>query len=185
MVKKILHRMSGNKGALAPRKPWSKIAWSWLGAFLGIYCVSWLMQVIYLDQFDAILIISSFGATAVLLYGAPQADFSQPRSLIGGHLVSAWIGVTLYQLLMGSDVALLAALSVSISIVAMHFTRTMHPPGGATAMIAAIGGDAIHQLGYWYLLAPVGVGVLVMLLVALLSNNLSANPKRHYPIYWW
>lgn len=66
----------------------------------------------------------------------------------------------------------------------MHLTRTLHPPGGATALIAVIGGDSIHALGYRYVVSPVLLGSLLMLLVALLVNNMSANPKRHYPVYW-
>ena len=66
----------------------------------------------------------------------------------------------------------------------MHFTRTLHPPGGATALIAVIGGDKIHQLGYAYVFYPVLSGAIIMMLVALLVNNLSTNPKRHFPVYW-
>jgi CBS domain-containing membrane protein len=66
----------------------------------------------------------------------------------------------------------------------MHFTRTLHPPGGATALIAVIGSSQIHQLGYMFVLSPIALGALVMLLIALFVNNLSNNPKRHYPRYW-
>jgi len=67
----------------------------------------------------------------------------------------------------------------------MHFTRTMHPPGGATALIAVIGSQQIHDLGYVLLLSPVLTGSLIMLAIALAVNNLSVNPKRHYPRYWF
>jgi CBS domain-containing membrane protein len=77
-----------------------------------------------------------------------------------------------------------AALAVSLAIVVMHFTRTLHPPGGATALIAVIGGQKVHDLGYIYVLSPVLTSAMLMLLVALCVNNLSANPKRHYPVYW-
>lgn len=176
-------RMRGGSKS-PPRKPLSKIGWSWLGGFLGIYGIALLGGYAQLAGFEQMFLIGSFGASAVLIYGAPMAEFSQPRNLVGGHLVSALVGVTLYKLL-PEALALSSALAVSLSIVAMHFTKTLHPPGGATALIAVLGGAQVHELGYWYLLSPVGAGVVVLLLVALMVNNLSANPKRHYPTFWW
>ena len=176
-------RMRGGE-TCPPRKPLSKIGWSWLGAFAGIYAISLLNELLYFNQSVRLFLIGSFGASAVLIYGAPMAEFSQPRNLVYGHLVSAAVGVTMFQLVPYS-VALAAALAVSIAIVAMHLTRSLHPPGGATALIAVIGGSEIHGLGYWYLLSPVLPGVVIMLVVAVLVNNLSSNPKRHYPKYWF
>ncbi|MCE1273081.1 MAG: HPP family protein [Chlorobiales bacterium] len=169
-------------GTCPPRKPVSKILWSWTGAFLGIYLVGQLGRYAELMGVDTMFLIGSFGASAVLVYGAPMADFSQPRNIVGGHVVSAIVGVTIQLLL--KDPILASATAVSLAIVAMHFTRTLHPPGGATALIAVIGGEKIHNLGYTYVLFPVLTGALVMMLVALLVNNLSQNPKRHYPVYW-
>jgi len=166
-----------------PRKPVKKIIWSWLGAFLGIYLVAMLGQLLTSGLIDHLFLIGSFGATAVLLYGAPLAEFSQPRNLVGGHVISAWVGVTVFMMI-GEDVVLASAMAVSLAIVAMHFTRTLHPPGGATALIAVIGGPSIHALGYTYVFSPVFVGALVMLVVALLVNNLSRKADRHYPVYW-
>ncbi len=171
-------------GTCPPRKPVSKIIWSWIGAFLGIFLVSIIGQCLTLTSVDSLFLIGSFGASAVLVYGAPIADFSQPRNLVGGHLVSAIVGVTVFVLL-GDDTILAGPMAVSLAIVAMHFTRTLHPPGGATALIAVIGGDNIHSLGYTYVLSPVFLGSMIMLFVALFVNNMSTNPKRHYPVYWF
>ena len=66
----------------------------------------------------------------------------------------------------------------------MHFTRTLHPPGGATALIAVISSKEVHHLGYIYVLYPITSGALILLMVALVVNNLSNNTKRHYPKYW-
>ncbi len=77
---------------------------------------------------------------------------------------------------------LAAALAVSIAIAMMHLTKTLHPPGGATALIAVIGGNTVHNLGYLYVLIPVGLGAVVMLIIALLVNNLA--PNRRYPEFW-
>ena len=168
----------------SPRKPLTKIAWSWLAAFVGIYLVSYISQALSTSTTDNMFLIGSFGASAVLLYGTPQAEYAQPRNLIGGHLLSALIGITIYKLV-PQDVMLASALAVSLAIVVMHFTVTLHPPGGATALIAVIGSDQVHSLGYLFVLFPVLLGAAVLLVVALLVNNLSANPKRHYPTFWW
>jgi CBS-domain-containing membrane protein len=151
--------------------------WSFLGSFIGIACIG-VFQGHYLDQSDNIMLIGSFGATGVLIYGAIHSPLAQPRNLIGGHVISAVIGVTICQLF-GDILWLAAGLSVSLSILAMQYSKTLHPPGGATALIAVIGSEKIIGLGYWYVLFPVFSGVLIMLLVALTFNNLT--PERRYP----
>ena len=167
-------------GTCPKRKPLSKIVWSWVGAFLGIYLVALMGQNI---PGGSLFLIGSFGASAVLVYGAPMAEFSQPRNLVGGHVFSAIAGVTVF-LLMGNESIVTGPVAVSLAVAVMHFTRTLHPPGGATSLIAVIGGDKIYSLGYLYVLFPVFAGSVIMLLVALLVNNMSTNPKRHYPVYW-
>ncbi len=164
-----------------PRVSAGEILWSWLGAFLGISLVGYLHYTVLGDG-DLMLIVGSFGASAVLIYGAIKSPLAQPRNLIGGHLISACIGVTSYQLL-SPHIWLAAAVAVATAIAAMHATKTLHPPGGATALIAVIGGPKIHGLGYFYALMPVGVGALIMLVVALVATNIPKN--RQYPEFWW
>lgn len=164
-----------------PRVGMVEILWSWLGSFLGIALVA-LIHYKLLDRSALSMIIGSFGASAVLIYGAIRSPLAQPRNLIGGHVLSAVIGVTAFQLL-GGQLWLASALAVSTAIALMHLTKTLHPPGGATALIAVIGGDSVHQLGYLYVLIPAGLGALVMLTVALLVNNIAAN--RRYPEFWF
>lgn len=163
-----------------PRVGAAEIAWSWLGAFAGTAAVAALHYGL-LAGTGRVMLIGSFGASAVLVYGAVRSPLAQPRNLVGGHVLSAAIGVAAHQLL-GAAPWLAAAAAVASAIAAMHATRTLHPPGGATALIAVIGGDQIHQLGYLYVLAPVGLGAAVLLLVALLVNNLP--PGRRYPEFW-
>lgn len=172
------------KGHCPPRKPINKIIWSWVGSFWGIFLIAYLGKMWGGYDNSFLFLIGSFGATAVLIYGAPLAEFAQPRNLIGGHLFSALVGVTV-NLVFKDDIVLASSLAVSLAIVVMHFTRTLHPPGGATALIAVIGGEKIQSLGYWYVLSPVLIGAVIMMLVALFVNNMSTNPKRHYPVYWW
>ena len=164
-----------------PRTNLSEIFWSWLGAFLGIGLVGWLDQHL-LSPRDQALIIGSFGASAVLIYGAVQSPLAQPRNLLGGHFISALIGVSCYKLLPEAP-WLAAALAVSLAIACMHATTTLHPPGGATALIAVIGSEKLHALGYFYAFVPVLLGACLMLLVALAVNNIPAS--RRYPLWWF
>jgi CBS-domain-containing membrane protein len=158
----------------------SEIVWSWIGSFIGIAAVAAINNTI-VDKTDLVMIIGSFGASAVLIYGAIRSPLAQPRNLIGGHIISAAIGVTAFKLL-PAPLWLTSAIAVATSIAIMHATKTLHPPGGATALIAVIGSQKIHNLGYLYVLIPAGVGPLIMLAVALLVNNLPEN--RRYPEFW-
>lgn len=164
-----------------PRVGLIEILWSWIGSFLGIAAVG-LLHFRVLDQSALIMIIGSFGASAVLVYGAIRSPLAQPRNLIGGHMLSAIVGVAAYQYL-GGQPWLAAAMAVSVSIALMHLTKTLHPPGGATALIAVIGGDSVHNLGYLYAIVPVGLGAGVMLTIALMVNNISKD--RRYPEFWF
>ncbi len=183
LVHVYLARMKGS-GTCPKRKYFSEIAWSGLGAFIAIYAIALFNDFIGTETIDGFFLIGSFGASAVLIYGAPQLDFSQPRNFMGGHAISTLIGVLVYQYL-SFPLPILSAIAVSLSIVAMHLTRTMHPPGGATALIAIIGSAHIHELGFYLILSPILSGSFLMLVIALIVNNISKNPSRHYPKYWF
>jgi len=157
-----------------------EIIWSWIGAFIGIAAVAFI-NYNRLAETDQTFIIGSFGASAVLVYGAIESPLAQPRNLIGGHVLSAIVGVSCYQLA-GSHMWLAAAGAVATAIALMHATKTLHPPGGATALIAVIGSEKIHALGYLYALIPAGLGATIMLAVALIVNNIPHN--RKYPEFW-
>ena len=163
-----------------PRVSLSEIAWSWVGSFLGVGFIAFVNYRVF-EKIDVLLIVGSFGASAVLIYGAVKSPLAQPSNLLGGHVLSALVGVACQQLF-HSTLWLAAALAVSTAIAVMHATRTLHPPGGATALIAVIGGEKIHDLGYAYALFPVGVGALIMLVIALLVNNIPKH--RRYPEFW-
>ena len=151
--------------------------WSFLGSFVGIGILAYI-QSIHFSGNDAVYLIGSFGASSVLVYGIIQSPFSQPRNLIGGHLVSAFIGVTVHKL--APDIIWIAApLTVSLAIILMQITKTLHPPGGATALIAIIGSDKIKDLGYMYVISPVLIGVIILFLTALVFNNMTSS--RTYP----
>ncbi len=163
-----------------PMTSMSNVFWSWVGAFLGIGFVS-LVSRYAIAETDLVLVIGSFGASAVLIYGAIKSPLAQPRNFVGGHVLSAIIGVTCYKLF-PSQVWLASALAVATAIALMHATKTLHPPGGATSLIAVIGSSKIHALGYLYAIVPAGIGAVMMLVVALLVNNIPKN--RRYPEFW-
>jgi CBS-domain-containing membrane protein len=173
-----------------PKVSLSEIIWSWIGAFFGIGAVAYINYNI-IEGTDLVMVIGSFGASAVLIYGAYKSPLAQPRNLIGGHIISGIIGVghiisgiigvTCYQLLY-THMWVAAAVAVATAIAVMHATKTLHPPGGATSLIAVIGSQKIHALGYLYAIVPAGLGALVMLVVALLVNNIPQT--RRYPEFW-
>jgi CBS-domain-containing membrane protein len=178
-MRNYFHKMKGETRS-PPRVSVAEVFWSWIGAFFGIGSVAYLHYDL-LSETDMVMVIGSFGASAVLIYGAPGGPLSQPRNLIGGHLVSAIIGVASYQLLT-EHMWMAAAIGVATAIAVMHLTKTLHPPGGATALIAVVGSDQVHTMGYLYVVMPVFAGALIMLLVALTVNNIPDS--RKYPVFW-
>ena len=167
-------------GSSPPGVGLSEIAWSFAGAFLGIGCVAGLNQLFFAGT-RLMLVMAPFGASAVLLYGAVKSPLAQPRNAVGGHVISAFIGVLSYKLLAPFP-WLASALAVSAAIAAMHATRTLHPPGGATALLAVIGGEPVHRLGFLFVLAPALAGISIMIAIACLVNNIPET--RKYPEFW-
>ena len=155
---------------------------SWIGAFLGIFAVGFLGHLVQFEQQDILFLIGSFCATAVLLYGTLREPLAQPRNLMGGHILSAFTGVLMYGWI-AEPLYLSGALSLATEIAVMHLTKTTHPPGGAIALIVVIVSECVHQLGFLYVLSPVALGALIMLVVALIVNNLTSF--RRYPVFWW
>ena len=179
--REYLRRMRGTTSGSPPRVSNSEILWSWIGAFLGIAGVAWADH-LFFEGRDMSLMIGSFGASAVLVYGAVRSPLAQPRNLIGGHVLSAVVGVLCWKFL-NQNLWLAESMAVATSIAVMHATRTLHPPGGATALIAVIGSPEIHKLGFLYVLVPATIGPLILLAIALLVNNVPAS--RRYPVIWF
>jgi len=123
------------------------------------------------------LLIAPMGASAVLLFALPASPLAQPWSIIGGNLVSGAVGITCASWI--ADPILGAALAIAGAIGAMFACRCVHPPSGAVALTAVLGGPLIHALGYRFLLAPVGLNSLLLLLVALAYNNLTRHRYPH------
>lgn len=147
-----------------------------IGGFLGIFFIS-IITFQFVGAQGAAYIVPSMGASAVLLFAVPHGKLSQPWSLFGGHLSSALIGVACYQLI--PNLFLAAGIAVGLSISIMHALKCIHPPGGATALAAVIGGPGIINLGYFYVLNPILINTIVIFIIAILFNRLF--PWRQYP----
>nr|WP_240636049.1 HPP family protein [Caldimonas tepidiphila] len=126
---------------------------------------------------DAGVLIAPMGASAVLLFALPASPLAQPWPILAGNTVSALIGVSC-ALVLGST-PLAAAVAMAGALVAMFALRCLHPPGGAIALSAVLGGPALQALGYGFVLAPVGLNSLLLLCVALAFNNATRRPYPH------
>ena len=149
---------------------------STVGGFLGIFGII-MISIYAVGEQGAAMIVASMGASAVLLFAVPHGALAQPWNVFGGHLVSAVVGVSCARYI--PDTAIAAAASVGLAIGAMHYLRCIHPPGGATALTAVLGGPSVLALGYSYVLMPVLINTLVILLIAVMFNALFK--WRRYP----
>jgi CBS domain-containing membrane protein len=145
---------------------------SGLGGVAGILAVVLVSKTV-LDDLGTAFMVASMGATAVLLFAVPHGALSQPWPVLGGHAVSALLGVSCARFV--PEAWLAAPLAVGLAIAAMHYLRCIHPPGGATALVAVVGGVDVHGLGYAYVLTPVLLNAAVILGAAVAFN---------YPLRW-
>jgi len=166
-----LCKMKGGKCSSLNRIQLSNLLVTALGSLTGLGLVGVLSS-----HYKLPLLLPSFGASAVLLYAACHVPMAQPRNVIGGHILSALVGVAVYQIFGGEWWAI--SLGVTLAIVAMALTHTLHPPGGATAFVAVYTGQ-----GFGFVLTPVALGAVCLVIIALLVNNLS--PRHKYPEYWY
>lgn len=143
---------------------------TWVGAFLGITAI-----VLFSHKFD-LAVVASFGASAVLIYGVPDAPLSQPRNVIFGHTLSATAGVATF--MMFGLTWWSPALGTALALVVMIITKTTHPPGGATALFAVL-----SKAHFSYILTPIMAGAVILVIIGVVVNNLS--PNRQYPRYWY
>ena len=149
-----------------------------LGAFLGIALIFY-SSAYFLQGASSYLIVASMGASAVLLFAVPHGPLSQPWPLIGGHLISAAIGVSSAKFV--PDIFIAAPLAVGLAVAAMYYCHCIHPPGGATALSAVVGSTAVHELGYQFIVTPVLINVIAILSVAIVFNYVFK--WRRYPAY--
>lgn len=147
-----------------------------LGALIGIAATGMLSAGLFGMPLASAWLIAPMGASAVLLFGVPASPLAQPWSIIGGNLVSALVGVSCAQHI--NQPVWAAAAAIALAISAMFALRCLHPPSGAVALTAVLGGPAVHAAGYGFVITPVALNSLLLLGAALVFNNLTG---RRYP----
>ncbi|KAF4616880.1 hypothetical protein D9613_008922 [Agrocybe pediades] len=162
--------------------------WSWIASFCGISLIQAVFgQAHYFIERGVPSIVASYGATAVLCYGAIEVPLAQPRALFGGHFLGALTGICitkLFHLLPTEErfqelLWLAGSLSCATAVVVMQVTSTTHPPAGATALLAAVNSD-IRDMGWYYLPVVLLTSALVFA-VGILINNI----ERRWPVFWF
>jgi CBS domain-containing membrane protein len=171
-----LHEFFETIGLVSFKISYSDVLISALGGVVGILGIFLVSDTLFGHEI-AVTIVPSMGASAVLLFAAPHAPFSQPWNVVAGHLLSAVIGVACWRYI--PNLAIAASVGVGLAIGAMYLARCLHPPGGATALAAVIGSAQLHALGFGYVLQPILFNVAVITLVAVLFNGLFS--WRRYP----
>ncbi len=156
--------------AYQPKFSYSQVLFSWLGSFLGIAALAYLSV-----HTNAPMIAAPFGATAVLVFAVPDSPLAQPRNIIGGNLLGAIVCILMVQF--WGTAPWVMALAVATTIKLMQLTRTLHPPGGAVALVGVM-----SNASWDFLLAPVLAGSIVIVLCTIAFNNLA--PGRTYPQHW-
>jgi CBS-domain-containing membrane protein len=166
----FLEKLKGEKAGLPPRPAIKSVALAWVGAFLAIALVATLS-----DTLAVSLVLGSFGASCVLVFGFPDVAFSQPRNVIAGHLMSSMIGLLFLSTFGFHWWAMAAAVATALAL--MMFCRTVHPPAGSNPAIVFL------ALPTWkFLIFPTLAGSILIIAVALIYNNVIRDTK--YPKYW-
>jgi CBS-domain-containing membrane protein len=169
LIKILFSKMRGGENC-PPRANLKHIVLTSLGVFIGIGAVAYLATVSHSP-----LLLGSFGATCLLMFGFPEHPFSQPRNVVAGHFLSSFTGLAFLTVLGPHWWSMALAAGASISV--MQLTRTLHPPAGSNPLIIML------AMPKWdFLLFPTLVGALILIVVAILFNNLMDG--QTYPKYW-
>ena len=147
-----------------------------LGAFVGIAITGAVCGFALGEGYDVPLIVAPMGATAVLLFAVPSSPLAQPWPIIGGNTISAGIGLMLAYMV--DDPTLASGLAVACAIAAMSLTRCLHPPGGAAALTAALGGPAVIGAGWLFPFIPVAINSIILVALGFCFHKLA---RRNYP----
>ncbi|MFW2830744.1 HPP family protein [Sphingomonas sp. ID0503] len=148
------------------------------GALFGIL-VTGVIGTLVLGSAALPWLAAPMGAAAVLVFAAPASPLAQPWPVIGGNTLSALTGVLAARLI--PDPHLAAAVAVAAAILVMSLTRSLHPPGGASALSAVIGGEAVRAAGFGFALLPIGLNAVVLALCGVLFHRLSGHSYPHRP----
>jgi CBS-domain-containing membrane protein len=168
-VRNYLCKMRGG-AKIPPRPPLRAVVLAWLGGFIAIAAVGSMTATTH-----ATLVLGSFGATCVLVFGFPESPFSQPRNVIGGHFLSSLTGLIFFYFLGPQWWSMALALATAIAL--MQLTRTVHPPAGSNPLIVFLSAASWN-----FLITPTLLGACILVLIAVAYNNLAS--ERRYPQYW-
>ncbi|KZN34534.1 HPP family protein [Pseudoalteromonas luteoviolacea] len=166
-----MRKFSGG-GALPPKVKFIELLRGFTGGVVGIWGLFFISS---LTQYP--LLMAPFGATCVILFAASASPLAQPRNVIGGHFISALIGLVAF--LVFGDAPWVMAVSVGLAISAMQFFRVVHPPAGANPIVIILAGSYHFD----FLIFPVLFGSLFLVGIASLINNIGIGKK--WPIYWY
>lgn len=122
-------------------------------------------------------VVAPLGASAVLIFAIPASPLAQPWPVVGGNVISTIVGVAAYRLI--PEPALAAGAAVACAILAMSLLRCLHPPGGAAALTAVIGGHEIHAAGYAFAFLPVGLNSIALVALAILYHRWTGHSYPH------
>ena len=150
-----------------------------LGAAAGLALTVAICALVPVATRDLPMIVAPLGASAVLVFAVPASPLAQPWSVVGGNTLSALVGVAVYRAI--PDVALAGGIAVGAAILVMSLARCLHPPGGAAALTAVIGGPAIHAAGYSFALLPVALNSLALAALGIAFHRLSGHSYPHRP----
>ncbi|QFY63173.1 HPP family protein (plasmid) [Rhizobium grahamii] len=146
------------------------------GALVAIALTGLLCGMLFGEGSHLPLIVAPMGASAVLLFAVPASPLAQPWSIIGGNTISALMGVVAASLI--HDPIIATGVGVSLAIAAMSFTRCLHPPGGAAALTAVLGGPVVASWGMLFPFVPVALNSCLLVAIGLLFHKLS---RHNYP----
>lgn len=151
------------------------------GAILGIFIAGCLMQYGWPEggPLHLPLLMAPLGASAVLLFAVPTSPLAQPWPVLGGNVLAALVGITCARWF--GDPLVAAALALGLAIAVMFLLRCVHPPAGAVALTAVLGGPSVHAAGYDFALLPVGINSFLLLLVALIYHAATRHSYPHAP----
>lgn len=150
-----------------------------LGSMLGLGIAAFTTFAVIADTSGLPYLVAPLGASAALVFALPAAPLAQPRAVIGGNILSALCGVTVAQLIAESMLAGPAA--AALAILLMQLCRCLHPPGGAVALVAVFGGDAVREAGFYFALLPVGLNSVLLVGAGIIFNNLAGSRYPHRP----
>jgi CBS domain-containing membrane protein len=146
------------------------------GALVGLLLTAGLSQLLVGGAGLPLALVAPMGASAVLLFCVPASPLAQPWSVIGGNTISALVGIACAKAIVPPMLA--APLAGALAILVMFLLRCLHPPSGAVALTAVLGGPAVHAAGFGFAVVPVCLNSTLIVLAALVFNNLTG---RRYP----